>query len=235
MKNSLKKNRIKMRSLDNKDVHRIKKGLKKNKKFNQTVTHSKSPLKQSKKSVVNADKEDDISLLSNANLNIIKILNNCANEDILNESSLIFFNNDNISLDTIKKDRKYLKDSSKNKFNNFNNTNSNKIVALNSNISDLSSESLKSENQKIFSPHDSKIKIKEKEKENVFHHKSISNKEIRLRQPKITKRKFSEINTYLKFNSFEDLNNRNKDQKKSNSFVFKKTSSFIKRINRNFE
>ena len=29
MKNSLKKNRIKMRSLDNKDVHRIKKGLKK--------------------------------------------------------------------------------------------------------------------------------------------------------------------------------------------------------------
>ena len=237
MKNSLKKNRIKMRSLDNKDVHRIKKGLKKNKKFNQTVTHSKSPLKQSKKSVANVDKEDDISLLSNANLNIIKILNNCANEDILNESSLIFFNNDNISLDKIKKDRKYLKDSSKNKFNNFNNTNSNKIISLNSNISDLSSESLKSENQKIFSPHESKIKIKEKEKEKnnsfVFHHKSISNKEVRFRQPKITKRKFSEINTYLKFNSFEDLNIRNKDQKKSNSFVFKKTSSFIKRINRN--
>ena len=235
MKNSLKKNRIKMKSLDNKDLRRIKKGLKKNKKLNKTTIHAKSPLKQSKKNVENVDKEDDISLLSNANLNIIKILNNCANEDILNDSSFIFFNNDNISLDKINKDNKCSKNNFKSNCKNLNNINSNKIVSLNSNISDLSSESLKSENQMFISSLDSKMKTKEKEKNNsfIFHHKCNSNKEITIRPSNVAARKFSDNNSYLKFNSFEDLSIKKKDQKKANSFVFKKTSSFINRINRN--
>ena len=233
MKNSLKKNRIKMRSLDNKDVHRIKKGLKKNRKFNNTSIHTKSQLKRSKKNIINTDKEDEISILSNANLNIIKILNNCANEDILNDSSFIYFNNDNISLDKINKDN------SKNKFSKCNNINNNKIVELNSNISELSHESLNNEKQKILSSLDSKIKIKQKEKEKnnsfILYHKCNSNKETRIKRGKDVTRKYSDNNTYYKFNSIEDLSIKNivKNNSNSNSFVYKKTSSFVNRINKN--
>ena len=39
--------------------------------------------------IVGRHDEKEVSLLSNANLNIIKILNTCANEDILNDSSYI--------------------------------------------------------------------------------------------------------------------------------------------------
>ena len=232
MKNSLKKNRIKIKSLDNKDVHRIKKGLKKNRKFNKTAIHTK----QNKKSIANTDKEDDISLLSNANLNIIKILNNCANEDILNESSFIFFNNDNISKEKINKDNKNLKDNSKNKCMNFNKINNNKTVSLNSNISEQRSELLKCENQMIRSSNDSKIKIKEKENKYssfIFLHKCNSNKENRINQPKVTKRKFSFNNTYFKANSFEDLNIKNIEKKKPKSFIAKKNESFLNSINKN--
>ena len=40
-------------------------------------------------------KNNDISILSNANLNVIRILTTYANEDIINESSYLNFNNDN--------------------------------------------------------------------------------------------------------------------------------------------
>ena len=235
MKNSLKKNRIKMKSLDNKDLHRIKKGLKKNRKLNKTAIDTKSPFKQSKKSIVNLDKEDDISLLSNANLNIIKMLNNCANEDILNDSSFIFVNNNNISINKNNKgNNKYSKDSSKSKCKIFNNINSNKIVSLNSNINDLSSESLKSENQKFISSLECNIKEEDKNNSFIFHHKCKSNKEISIKQPKVTTRKFSVNNIYLEFNSFEDLNIKSNVKTKSNSFVFKKNAnSFINKVNRN--
>jgi hypothetical protein len=218
-----------MKSLDNKDLHRIKKGLKKNKKFNKTAINTNSSYKRSKKNIANTDKEDEISLLSNANLNIIKILNNCANEDILNESSFIFFNNDNISLDKVNKGI------SKNKCSNFNSIKNNKNFSLNSNISDISSESVKSENQKILSSLESKIKIKEKDKNNtfIFHHKCKSNKDIRINKPKITTRKFSDNNVYFKFNCFDDLSINSIEQKKPNSFIYKKTSSFANMINRN--
>ena len=138
MKSSIKHNSKTMKSLDSKQTHKLK-NAKKN------ILREIESLKE----------KDEISLLSNANLNIIKILNSCANEDILNESSsfIVSNSNDDIkerSLESINKWKKRVcqfKPSPMQKYKKRiqrkpNSKSSNlSNFQLNSNISDFSSES----------------------------------------------------------------------------------------------
>ena len=123
----------------------------KNKKFlkKKNINRSQIYNRSSLKGIERYREQDEISMLSNANLNIIKKLINCANEDILNESSFENINNDDekkeksiVSLTKWKKNICGFKESpiykiKRNKFQNKNNKNNFK---LNSNISDISSE-----------------------------------------------------------------------------------------------
>ena len=158
MKSSFKHNSKKMKSLDSKQTLKLKNALSK-KKITQSVVYKPNEKKNILREIENHSikEKDEISLLSNANLNIIKILNSCANEDILNDSSFIVSNsNDDIkdrSLESINKWQKRIcqfKPSPKQKFKKRikrkpNSINSNSNISnflLNSNISDFSSESI---------------------------------------------------------------------------------------------
>jgi len=146
------------------------KSFRKNNIYNKTViipTHL-LPKEASKEFEL---KNNDISILSNANLNVIRILTTYANEDIINESSYLNFNNDNAK-DRSSESKKYgssLRGSPI--FNNMKNnlrkkTNKSNHI-LNSNISNFSSDSIvtdrinniktsnsyKETNKSIFSPH----------------------------------------------------------------------------------
>jgi len=118
-------------------------------------------------------KNNDISILSNANLNIIRILKIYANEDIIKESSYFNFNNDNQKERSSESSKEspiynYKKNNLRIKSNKTNNI-------LNSNISNFSSDSIttkimnnnnniktpnsnKEINKSIFSPHIAKDK-----------------------------------------------------------------------------
>ena len=122
-------------------------------------------------------KNNDISILSNANLNVIRILTTYANENIINESSYLNFNNDN-QKDRSSESKKHgssFRGSpifNRKKNNRRKKTNKSNHI-LNSNISNLSSDSIVTErmnniktsnsyketNKSIFSPH----KLKDKE------------------------------------------------------------------------
>ena len=156
MKSSFKHNSKKMKSLDSKQTLKLKNALHK-KKITQSVIYNPNAKKNILREIENQSlkEKDEISLLSNANLNIIKILNSCANEDILNESSFIVSNsNDDIkerSLESINKWQKRVcqfKPSPMQKYKKRIQRKPNSISSnlsnflLNSNISDFSSESM---------------------------------------------------------------------------------------------
>ena len=80
----------KIKSLDTNRSMKLKKELKKKSNMSKTVLYKIPPIN---KDIIKEDNnKEEISLLSNANLKIIKILNSFANDDILNESSFIVSN-----------------------------------------------------------------------------------------------------------------------------------------------
>ena len=132
-------------------------------------------------------KNNDISALSNANLNIIKILSSYANEDIINGSSYLNLKNDN-QKGRSSESKKYCHSSKENAIYNFKNVNlrmkskkSNHI--LNSKSRNFNSDSITKEkinnikspnsykeiNKLIFSPHI----VKDKDKNNISEDKSL--------------------------------------------------------------
>ena len=163
MKSSFKQRSKKMKSLDSKHTQKLKNALHK-KKITQSVIYKPNSKKNILREIENQNlkEQDEISLLSNANLNIIKILNSCANEDILNESSYIVSNsNEDIkdrSVESINKWHKrvcqykaspmqHFKKKIKKQTNSLNSNISNFL--LNSNISDFSSESIFSDKKSL--------------------------------------------------------------------------------------
>ena len=94
MKSSFNKKQInkEIKSLDINRSIKIKRILKKKKKLNRSEIKKRISLNEDNTKGTGMCKEkeqDEISLLSNANVNLIKILNSCANEEILNDSSFI--------------------------------------------------------------------------------------------------------------------------------------------------
>ena len=126
----------------------INRTLKKKNIFNRSQINNKSLLED----IGGYKEQNEISILSNANLNIIQKLINCANEDILNETCFEKINNNDeqkeksiVSLTKWKKNMCRFKGSpiyriNRNKFQN----NKNNFM-LNSNISDFSSETISSD------------------------------------------------------------------------------------------
>ena len=140
--------RKKMKSLDINRSLKMKNALKKKKQFNNTALYKQTRLnKEIIKEKGQFKEDDEFSLLSNANINIIKILNSFANEDnILNDSSFMHSNSiddqKDKSIDSITKWKKRIcayKGSPKNRMkikrHNYR-PNSNNSVFLNSNITD---------------------------------------------------------------------------------------------------
>ena len=174
------KNNNKIKGLDANHSLKIKKVLKKKKKFNKSVIYNISSLKKDimREIIGRHNEKDEISLLSNANINIIKILNSCANDDFLNDSSFIINNDDqkDKSIESITKWKnrmRGLKNSpiqtyklKKNSQKSINN-----IFIFNSNISDFSSESIFTDNKKNDT-------IKSPQKISTFSNKKISTKDI---------------------------------------------------------
>ena len=146
---SSKKNK-KLHSLDSNRVNKIKKILKKKKNINRSVIYNTSSLQKDimREITGRRNEKEEISLLSNANVNIIKILNTCANDDILNDSSYMNDDHKERSLESITNWKKRMcayevspvitHKKSKNLKNN-------NIFKYNSNISDFSLESKFSE------------------------------------------------------------------------------------------
>ena len=131
--------------------------IRKKNKFNQSQIYNRSSLKDLRR----YKDQDEISLLSNANLNIIKTLVNRANEDILNDSSFANINNNDeekeksiLSLTRWKKsiggiDESPIYRRRKNKIQNKNNRNnmSNPSDFSSEITSEIKNESIKPQNQ----------------------------------------------------------------------------------------
>ena len=93
MKSSCKKKlNKKIKSVDVNRALKIKKLLKKKTDVHKSeINNNRTSLKDLRR----YNDKDEISILSNVNLNIIKNLINCANEDFLNDSSFGIINNNN--------------------------------------------------------------------------------------------------------------------------------------------
>ena len=94
MKSSFSKKKLnkKIKSVDVNRALKIKKLLKKKTDVHKSeINNNRTSLKDLRR----YNDKDEISILSNANLNIIKNLINCANEDFLNDSSFGIINNNN--------------------------------------------------------------------------------------------------------------------------------------------
>ena len=94
MKSSFDKKKLnkKIKSVDVNRALKIKKLLKKKTDVHKSeINNNRTSLKDLRR----YNDKDEISILSNANLNIIKNLINCANEDFLNDSSFGIINNNN--------------------------------------------------------------------------------------------------------------------------------------------
>jgi len=91
MKTSKKLISKKIKSLDQNRAFHIKNELNKRKASNKSILSSLNNRLFKEAEILSQSEQNEISLLSNANLNIIKILNTCANDDILDESSNINF------------------------------------------------------------------------------------------------------------------------------------------------
>ena len=225
----------KIKSLDKASCRRIKKVIKKKKKFNRSVINVRSPLYVNDiNNTGNFKDQDEISILSNANLNILKILNSCANEEIINDSPFIVINDrhnykkensvESISKwrspilplsPVIKKKREI--NSSKNNF------------LLNSNISDLNSEIIFSEKKKeslksvskFYNSQNKKNSEKEIKKENSLKKKKRIEKMRHVSEINLNKLTLNKINSKNeeknnKYNSNINNVNDNKQQNINN-------------------
>ena len=107
MKQLFKFLKNKTRSLDNYRLSTIKKSFKKRKNSYSMKNISISKLKSEYKNDIKPHKEkDEISILSNANLNIIKILDTCLKEDLCTNSSFLDKNKDNSKDNNLKEKKK---------------------------------------------------------------------------------------------------------------------------------
>jgi len=93
MKTSKKLISKKIKSLDQNRAFHIKNELNKRHFSNKSILSSLNNCIFKEAEILSQTEQNQISLLSNANLNIIKMLNTCANDDILDESSNINFSN----------------------------------------------------------------------------------------------------------------------------------------------
>ena len=82
-----------IKSLDIKKALKIKKILKKKSEINRSTIYRTSLTRINKRDEGKYNGQEEISMLSKANLNIIKILNGSANEEILNDPSFLIVNN----------------------------------------------------------------------------------------------------------------------------------------------
>ena len=248
MRSSFNKKQInkEIKSLDINRSIKIKRIIKKKKKLNRSVMDKRISLNEDNTKDTGMYKEqeqDEISLLSNANLNIIKILNSCANEEILNDSSFITIKDRHNfkkekSVESISKFSPQLRNrlcafspipgfkKSRNK-----NINKNNKFFLNSNISSISSETLSEKRYNDSIRTQSKFKkLNEKEKEIILtHNNTYSNnktkkkiKKIRhLSQVNLTKYTLNNLNgvgskAKEKKTNINDKDNTNKDNTNSN-------------------
>ena len=133
----------KIKSLDANHTMKPKKALKKKSNMSKTVLYKISKIN---KDIIKDDNDkDEISLLSNANIKIIKILNKFDIDDILSESSFILSNsNEDAKEKSIESTTKWknrlcaFKGSPKN--NKLKRKSNNSIFLLNSNLTDLNSD-----------------------------------------------------------------------------------------------
>ena len=225
MKSFPKKINKSIKSLDLNSALKIKNLLKKKTGVDIEIKNHRTSLKDLRR----YNDKDEISILSNANLNIIKSLINCANEDIINDSSFGIINNNNedlkeksiLSITKWKKNICAYKGSpvhnniKKNKYNKKSNKSN---FILNSNISDfdfssgiinsdIKNDSFKLQNQiKNISSNNiiKKDKTKIKKKNNVVRHSS----EINL----------NKYNTKIKE---KKADNNGKPKQRSKSIIFR--------------
>ena len=228
MKSSFSPKHKRIKNLDVNRSFRNKKTLKKNNKFNLSQIYNRSSLKDLRR----YRDQDEISILSNANLNIIKSLVNHANENTLNESSFAFINNNDeekekstISLTKWKKSLCVLDESPiyarrKTKIQNKNNRN-NFILNISdfsseNATSDMKNESIKPQNQ-IKHINSNNLKAKDK---------------IKMKKKNLRVRRFSiEMNVH-KFN-IKNLEKKIDDdfqRSKSNEFLNKNLSKRLDNI-----
>ena len=229
MRSSFNKKQInkEIKSLDINRSIKIKRMLKKKKKLNRSVINKRISLNEDKTKDTGMCKEqDEISLLSNANLNIIKILNSCANEEILNDSSFITIkdrhnNKKEKSVESISKLSPQLRNrscafspipgfkKSKNK-----NITKNNNFYLNSNISGISSETLSDKRFNDSIRTQSKFKkLNENEKEIILtHNNTYSNNKTKKKIKKI--RHLSQVNlTKYTLNNLNGAGSKAKEKK----------------------
>ena len=95
MKKSFKFNRIKTKSLDNYRISKMKNIFKK-RRNNQSMKNIYISLLNNKGSI-NKLENDKITILSNANLDIIKMIDSCLNKELSELSSTMKINNDRLS------------------------------------------------------------------------------------------------------------------------------------------
>ena len=236
---NFKKNK-KIKSLDANRTLQIKKLLKKKKNINKSVIYNHSYQSISKES-------DEISYLSNANLNIIKILNSCAKDDILNDSSFLEINNNNDNIkeksNIISKRKNNIKKinkssslitkrthrkskSSKNAFfYKSNNTNISKTILSDGKMDD-SSNKLQTSNFYLSNKKFSVVELSNIDKSKIKkgrHQSQINLKTFKLKDNKSPKEK--------------EINNKHRARSKSiifneNEFINKNKSNTIKRHNK---
>ena len=236
---NFKKNK-KIKSLDVNRTLQIKKLLKKKKNINKSVIYNHSYQSISKES-------DEISYLSNANLNIIKILNSCAKDDILNDSSFLEINNNNDNIkeksNIISKRKNNIKKinkssslitkrthrkskSSKNAFfYKSNNTNISKTILSDGKMDD-SSNKLQTSNFYLSNKKFSVVELSNIDKSKIKkgrHQSQINLKTFKLKDNKSPKEK--------------EINNKHRARSKSiifneNEFINKNKSNTIKRHNK---
>ena len=176
MKSSLKRKEYKTsKNLDFNQDSKIKKIFKRTSDFSRTVVHKRNTFNKDLKELGRHNEEDEKKFLSNANLDILKSLINCAKVDILNDSSFLFLNNNDEpkdkSIENRIKRKKSLFELKDNSIHNIRNKkfriNSNKNVLIHSNTNDCSSginySNIKKEYIKSQNRFKNQIKMRKKE------------------------------------------------------------------------
>ena len=222
--NSSFSSKRKIKSLDTNRSMKLKKELKKKSNMSKTVLYKISPIN---KDIIKEDNnKEEISLLSNANLKIIKILNSFANDDILNESSFIVSNSNEDakekSVESITKWKNRLcafKGSPKNKNKKSKPKSNNSLFLLNSNYTDLNSDFTDKKTESF------------KSKKAMLSNEKRSGKDVKTNENNKPKKRKGEGKHSSDINKRHYNNNQMiNDRQRSKSIVFSDTNFFISRF-----
>ena len=224
MKSSLKRKEYKTsKNLDFNQDSKIKKIFKRTSDFSRTVVHKRNTFNKDLKELGRHNEEDEKKLLSNANLDILKSLINCAKVDILNDSSFLFLNNNDDpkdkSIENRIKRKKSLFELKENSIHNIRNKkfriNSNKNVLIHSNTNDCSSG----------------INYSNIKKEYIKSQNRFKN-QIKMRKKKFGKGHSSD--THLKIFNIKShdkiIHNNNNQRQRSKSIVFNDQNILYNRL-----